>query len=77
MSISTYIAPVTKGVELVTQLLVEEYHVNAETAKKLAEGRVQPHLAKLKTSCYLLAETSYVDKVYRDSYYHYYSSIVR
>ena len=74
MSISTYIAPITKGVELVTQLLIEEYQVNPETAKKLAENRVKPHLAKLKDTCYLLAETSYVDKVYRDSYYHYYSS---
>ena len=74
MSISTYIAPITKGVELVTQLLMEEYQVNPETAKKLAENRVKPHLAKLKDTCYILAETSYVDKVYRDSYYHYYSS---
>lgn len=74
MSIATYIAPITKGVELVTQLLIDEYHVNPETAKKLAELKVNPHLAKLKDTCYLLAETSYVDKVYRDSYYHYYSS---
>src|SRR3546814_5218293 len=35
---------------------------------------VAEHLSRLQPNCYFLAETPYVDKVYRDSHYHYFSS---
>lgn len=74
MSISIYIAPITNGVELVKKLLTDEFNIIEQTAAKLADAKIKPHFQKLKDSCYILAETAYVDKVYRDSYYHYYSS---
>jgi len=43
-------------------------------AEMLYDNCVKEHFAKLKDTIYLLAESHYVDKVYRDSYYHYYSS---
>lgn len=73
MSISIYILPVRKVEELVIKLLMEEYGVAAPYALQLVE-KVKVHFNNLKDTIYILAETSYVDKVYRDSYYHYYSS---
>ncbi len=74
MSIEIYIVPITQGVELVTQLLETEFGINNVDATDLANEQVAPHFGQLKDTCYLVAETNYVDKVYRDSYYHYYSS---
>lgn len=74
MSISIYIAPIANGVELVEQLLHSEFNIDDSSAKSLSQSRVKPHFDRLKTTCYQLAETCYVDRVYRDSYYHYYSS---
>lgn len=54
--------------------MTEEFRIGEKTAVQLANKEIKPHFDKLKDTCYLLAETSYVDKVYRDSYYHYYSS---
>lgn len=74
MSISIYIASITDGVNMVKQLLTTEFNLNVINSELLAEGQVKPHFEKLKDTCYLLAETHYVDRVYRDSYYHYFSS---
>jgi hypothetical protein len=74
MSISIYIAPINDGVELAILLLQEEFGLSEANSQYLAAEKIKPHFDKLKKSCYLVAETLYVDKVYRDSYYHYYSS---
>jgi hypothetical protein len=74
MSIEIYISPINEGPELVKKLLQEEFNINEKDAEHLAQKAVKPHLDKLKPECYILAETNYIDKVYRDSYYHYYSS---
>jgi hypothetical protein len=74
MSISIYLEPIAKGAELVKKLLQEEFGVNDENAQWLYDNRVKKHFDKFKDTTYLLAESSYVDKVYRDSYYQYYSS---
>jgi hypothetical protein len=46
----------------------------AADARQLTIDEVWPHIAQLLDSIGILIETPYVDKVYRDSYYHYYSS---
>jgi hypothetical protein len=74
MNISIYLESVTRGEELVTQLLVDELAMSAAKAKAVYDKNVYPHFERLKNTIYLLVETNYVDKVYRDSYYHYYSS---
>lgn len=73
MSISIYISHISESRDLITKLLQEEFALNSALASKLAKD-IEPHFQNLKDSIYLLAESSYVDKVYRDSYYHYYSS---
>lgn len=73
MSISKYITPINQCVALIKQLLIEEFSINELFADGLAL-EAKPHFDNLVDTCYLLAETGYVDKVYRDSYYNYYSS---
>lgn len=73
MSISKYIVPVQQSQELLSIILTEEFNIEAKLSSSLA-ANAQPHFDNLIDDCYLLAETSYVDKVYRDSYYHYFSS---
>lgn len=43
-------------------------------AQNLTNQVIKPHIDQLKDDISLVIETDYVDKVYRDSYYHYYSS---
>ncbi len=74
MHIEIYIATIGDCAQLVAHLLNSEFDINKIEASTLAEQDLKQHLDKLKDSCYILAETNYVDKVYRDSYYHYYSS---
>lgn len=74
MAISTYLAPISKVKELITQLLISEFLIDKSQVDSLYETRIKAHFEGLKDSIYLNAETNYVDKVYRDSYYHYYSS---
>jgi hypothetical protein len=73
MSISKYIAPINQSTELVKQLLIEEFSIDEKFAIQLSNIYKQ-HFDELSDTCFLLAETNYVDKVYRDSYYTYYSS---
>lgn len=74
MTISKYIEPISECRNLSIKLLVEEFGIDEDTAIDITDKEVMPHFNKLKDSCYLLAETPYVDKVFRNSYYHYYSS---
>jgi len=74
MSISIYIEPISSANELIKLLLTQEFNISEETANVLYDKNIIKHIARLKDDLYLVAETSYVDKVYRDSYYHYYSS---
>lgn len=74
MSISIYIEPVVNGEELIKSLLQEEFDVSEINAGILFKNLVKPHFDSFKDNTFVLAETNYVDKVYRDSYYHYYSS---
>jgi len=74
MSISVYKSPILEGKELVQRLLVDEFRFDSNISAYIAENDVKPHFEKLKDSCVILAESTYVDRVFRDSYYHYYSS---
>jgi hypothetical protein len=74
MSISIYIEPIATGEELIKKLLQDEFGISEINAGILFTNLVKPHFDKFKENTFVLAETNYVDKVYRDSYYHYYSS---
>jgi len=74
MSIFTYIEPIANGEELIKKLLHEEFGISDTLTGLLYTNLIKPHFDNFKPNTYMLAETDYVDKVYRDSYYHYYSS---
>lgn len=74
MSISIYIEPITNGKELIRHLLTDEFKINEANAELLYEHIIKKHFESMKDDIYILAETNYVDKVYRNSYYNYYSS---
>ena len=74
MSISIFIEPISNAGELIKLLLVQEFNISEETANVLFAKNIVKHIGRLRDNLFLVAETNYVDKVYRDSYYHYYSS---
>src|ERR1700744_2971595 len=74
MNISIYIVPIKQTGELIKQLLHQEFSISSETSELLYDRSINKHFDRLKEELYLVAETNYIDKVYRDSYYHYYSS---
>lgn len=55
-------------------LLNEEFFLTDKIAADLFEKIIKPHFSRLVDSCYFVTETNYIDKVYRDSYYSYYST---
>jgi len=65
---------VSESTELVKKLLVDYFGIEPVVAIKLAIKTTENHFSKLKESCFLVAEFPYVDKVYRDSFYSYYST---
>jgi len=74
MSITIYKASITHGEELVKELLRIEFNIDISIAEKIAKKEAAPHFEQYKDSCCILAESTYIDRVFRDSYYHYYSS---
>ena len=74
MSISIYIEPITNSKDLIRGLLQTEFGISEKYTEYLYNNYLRSHIDRLKDSIYLLVETSYVDKVYRDSYYNYFSS---
>lgn len=73
MGISTYIVTLNDGTEFVLKLFKDNYSFN-EAALKLVKEAIDSYFDKIHNDCYLLVEYPYVDKVYRDSYYHYFST---
>ncbi len=59
---------------MITEILKNEFSLSKKKAKNLYVHRIQSHFNNLRDSLWIIGENNYVDKVYRDSYYHYYSS---
>lgn len=74
MSTQIYLEPISNAEELVVIILNDVFKMDEMHAKLLYQNSVKKHLEQLKDTTFLFVETNYVDKVYRDSYYHYYSS---
>ncbi len=74
MEINYYYAPYVDANSLFEAILVDEFKIQLDFAQDYIKFKINPLLEKLKDSCFFVAETEYVDKVYRDSYYNYYAS---
>ena len=74
MKINTYIFSKDKTEENILNLLNQEFNIGPGISLEIYNKYISRHLNTLKDDLYFLAETKYVDKVYRDTYYKYYSS---
>jgi hypothetical protein len=73
MSITTYFAPISEGTELILSLLKENYFFDDKALLYPAKA-LKELFIKMKDSTFIIAEHPYVDKVFRDSYYNYFST---
>lgn len=53
---------------------IEKYNLTEEYSGKIIEKTIGPYIKSLKDNLYAIVEYPYVDKMYRDTYYNYYSS---
>jgi hypothetical protein len=59
---------------LIESLLTQYFNISTKMAESYSQKNILPHFNNLKDHVFLVAEAPYVDKVYRDSFYHYFSS---
>jgi hypothetical protein len=74
MMTDVYITPLKVCEEGLTEVIRTRFNMTTENAELVVRVYVKPHLAQLKTNCYLVIEAPYVDKVFRNSYYNYFST---
>lgn len=64
----------TKLVDVLSQIIEEDFDLSLEQSKFLITKRVIQHLQRFKDMTKVVIEKGYVDRVYRDSFYTYYAS---
>ena len=64
----------SKFMEIVADIVASEFRQPHEYAKEVVYRELQPFVNCLRADLSVYLETQYVDKVYRDSYYRYYSA---
>ena len=73
-NIIIYTASVLDAEGMVRDILEAGFGINHADSEFFYLKYIKEHFDGLKEDCWLVGEFPYVDKVYRDSYYHYYSS---
>ena len=71
--ITTQFLPIKKVDIYINELFEKKYHLH-QYPRTSSINALKNYLSHLRDDIYILVEHPYVDKVYRDSYYHYYSS---
>lgn len=74
MNITTIICTLAEIRDQLIPVIKDEFSVSQEIAEDILDGDLQPHFNNLKDTTYILLEYPYVDKIYRDSYYSYFST---
>lgn len=72
--IETNILPLADVQQYIKSLLVKLYELSDAVAEKIVEKDLHQYLSQLDPGICVLIESPYVDKMYRDTYYNYYSS---
>jgi hypothetical protein len=73
-TIYSAIYPITESAEIIKLLWIERYGLPESQANAIIKHKLLPYFATLRDDLFVLVEHPYVDKMYRDSYYNYYSS---
>ena len=68
------ILPIGEVTNCVKTLLIESYLLSEVVAEKIVTTQLSEFLLTLKSDLFVAVESPYVDKIYRDAYYNYYSS---
>lgn len=68
-----YIANSQNILESIETVLFDHFSIEKLIANRLVEKQIKNNIDALKPNLWFVIETDYVDKVYRDSYYFYYS----
>ena len=58
----------------VKEIIIDFFNVSEIMSSDIVENKVRNHFDRLKPNLYFLIETNYIDKIYRDSYYNYFST---
>ncbi|SKA38119.1 hypothetical protein SAMN04488128_104391 [Chitinophaga eiseniae] len=74
MSITTIVCSPHELRGELTQIMKEEFAVSPRVAEEAYDDRLDEYFRRLKNEVQFVVEYPYVDKVYRDSYYAYFSS---
>ncbi|SEW39061.1 hypothetical protein SAMN05428988_4987 [Chitinophaga sp. YR573] len=74
MSITTIICTLSEVRDQLIELMKDEFSVSHEVAEKVYDRRVHPHFQRFQPNVRFVIEYPYIDRVYRDSYYSYFSS---
>jgi hypothetical protein len=74
MMTDVYITPIKVCEEGLAEVIRTRFNMTTENAEYVVRMYIKPHLAQLKSGCFLVIEAPYVDKVFRNSYYNYFST---
>jgi hypothetical protein len=69
-----YVLNKSEFAEEISNIISIEFKLTIEIAQDLVNSNLMKHIEQLKDNLHFLVETEYIDKVYRDSYYSYYST---
>lgn len=72
--VKTEILPISEVNLYIKDLLVKYYKLQETISGKIVDKYLGDYLSQLKGDLYVLVESPYVDKLYRDTYYNFYSS---
>lgn len=74
MKILFEIVPIKESTGILSEMLSNNFAIPKGISKRLVKEEYAPYVKSLKKDLWVFFEAPYVDKVYRDSYYNYFSS---
>jgi hypothetical protein len=74
MITDVYITPIKACEEGLAEVIQKRFSITLDVATRMVNEQLKKHLMQLKSSSYLVIEAPYVDRVFRNSYYNYYST---
>jgi hypothetical protein len=74
MITEVYITPIKVCEEGLAEVIHKRFHITLDVAVRMVNEHLKKHLMQLKSTSYLVIEAPYVDRVFRNSYYNYFST---
>ena len=74
MITDVYITPIKACEEGLAEVIQKRFNITLDVATRMVNEQLKKHFNQLKSSSYLVIEAPYVDRVFRNSYYNYFST---